>query len=80
MIEIFSGPQCGFCKRAKALLEARGLSYVDRDVTDEACRAEMAQRLPRSRSIPQIFINGEHVGGFEDLEILDQKGGLTRLA
>ena len=66
-IEIFTGPGCGYCARAKALLEARGLAYSERDLSDAQVRAEFARRLPREKTIPQIFIDGAHVGGYEDL-------------
>lgn len=66
-IEIFTGPGYGHCEAAKALLAARGLAYEERDMTDPAVRAEYAARLPRAKSIPQIFIDGVHIGGAEDL-------------
>lgn len=78
-IEVFAGPDCAYCARAKALLAARGLRYVERDITEDVHRNELLRRLPRSRSIPQIFIDGEHIGGCEDLEILDRKGLLAPL-
>lgn len=78
-IEVFAGPQCSYCARAKALLAARHIPYVELDITVEKNRVELLKRLPRSRTIPQIFINGEHIGGCEDLEILDKKGCLKTL-
>lgn len=78
-IEVFSGPNCGYCARAKSLLGARGLVYTDLDISLEANRSELLRRLPRSKTIPQIFIDGEHIGGCEDLEILDHRGDLARL-
>lgn len=79
-IEVFSGPNCGYCARAKALLTARQLAYSDLDISHEENRLELLRRLPRSKTIPQIFIDGEHIGGCEDLEILDQRGELKRLS
>ncbi len=78
-IEIFSGPDCGYCERAKALLNERGLDYVDYDISNEAHRAEFARRLPRARTIPQIFIGGEHIGGEQDLAIIDGDGRLDKM-
>ena len=78
-IEVFSGPQCGYCESAKALLRTKGLEFEDMSIEDDANRAAFAQRLPRARSIPQIFIDGEHIGGYEDLCILDEKGRLDAL-
>lgn len=67
-IEIFTGPGCSCCEAAKRLLKQKGVKYVDYDITgNPAHREELLRRLPRSRAIPQIFINGEHVGGYDDL-------------
>ncbi len=78
-IEIFGAPNCGYCQRAKALLKERSLHYEERDISDSAQHEELARRLPRVKSIPQIFINGEHIGGFEDLELMDRRGALLNL-
>jgi len=61
-IEIFTGPGCSYCDRAKAALGERGLAFVNRDVGEETVLAEFRQRLPRVKSIPQIFVDGEHIG------------------
>jgi len=75
-VEIFSGPECGYCTRAKSLLEARGIAYTERDVSDPAVLREFADRLPREKAVPQIFIDGVHIGGFEDLRLrLEGDGG-----
>ncbi len=79
-IEVFSGPECGYCAKAKALLEDRGLAYEDLDiVAQDANRAELIRRLPRALVVPQIFIDGEHIGGYEDLCLLDDTGRLDRM-
>ncbi len=79
-IEIFSGPNCGYCARAKAILDSRGLAYRDRDIsTAGGHREELIERLPRVRAIPQIFIAGEHIGGCEDLQIIADPGKLDEL-
>jgi len=76
-IEVFSKDWCPYCDRAKALLDARGLPYEVFDVTnDPALEAEMRERASR-RTVPQIFIDGEHVGGYDDLAALDANGALT---
>lgn len=79
-IDIFTGPGCGYCHRAKAVLDRRGLAYREIDISAAAGRQEMQQRLPSARSIPQIFIAGRHVGGCEDLERLDAGGTLGDIA
>ncbi|NNE21002.1 MAG: glutaredoxin 3 [Rhizobiales bacterium] len=68
-VEIFTGPRCGYCTAAKSLLEHLGMAYAERDVSDPAVLKEMRERLPRSKSIPQIFIDGEHIGGYDDLRL-----------
>ncbi len=80
-IEIFSGQNCGYCTAAKRLLDLKGLTYADYDISaDDTHREEFARRLPRARSIPQIFISGEHIGGYDDLVLLNESGGLADLA
>ena len=75
-IEVYSKDWCPFCDRAKALLDARKLDYVVIDVTeDPALEAEMRERANR-RTVPQIFIDGEHIGGYDDLAALAARGGL----
>lgn len=66
-IEIFTGYGCSYCDRAKAVLQERGLAFVERSVDDQTVLAEFRERLPRVKSIPQIFVDGEHIGGYEDL-------------
>ncbi len=80
LIEIFSGPNRGYCSRAKAILDSRGLAYQDRDIsTANGHREELIERLLRVRAIPQIFIAGEHIGGCEDLQIIAESGKLDEL-
>jgi glutaredoxin 3 len=66
-IEIFTGHGCGYCTAAKRLLTARNLPFVERDISDPEALAEMRRRLPQARTIPQIFIGDEHVGGYDEL-------------
>lgn len=66
-IEVFTGPGCGYCTAAKALLNARGLPFTERSVSDPEVLAEMRRRLPKARTIPQIFFGEDHIGGYDDL-------------
>ena len=78
-IEVYSKDWCAYCDRAKALLTAHGLAYTEVDVTHDTKReAEMRARSGR-RSVPQIFIDGDQVGGFDDLTALDAQGGLEQI-
>ena len=63
-IEIFSTPQCRYCDAAKKLLDEKGLAYTNLDVmSDPTILADFQQRLPRAKAVPQIFIDGDHIGG-----------------
>ena len=79
LVEVFSGPNCGYCDRAKALLDRKGVAFTDLDISQPENREAFMRRLPRSKAVPQIFIGGEHVGGCEDLEILNDDGTLDKL-
>jgi glutaredoxin 3 len=78
-IEIYTRSWCGFCARAKHLLETKGAPFTEIDVEVEDRVAEMIQRANGGRSVPQIFIDGKHVGGCDDLYALDRAGKLDPL-
>lgn len=73
-IEIFSTPQCSYCNQAKEILDRRGVTYSDFDISDPKHREELLRRLPRAKAIPQIFVDGDHIGGYEDLRQLVDTG------
>jgi glutaredoxin 3 len=78
-IEIYTTPWCGYCARAKALLERKGAAYEETDVMEDSVkRTEMRQRSRRT-TVPQIFINGQHIGGSDELAELEQAGKLDSL-
>lgn len=76
-VKIYSSDYCPYCQRAKALLRERGVADWEEIVVDGKpdVRAAMAELVGRT-SVPQIFINGQHVGGCDDLHALDARGGL----
>ncbi len=79
-VEIYATMFCGFCYRAKRLLEAKGIAYDEIDVTmSPGRRREMMERAGGQRSVPQIFIDGRHIGGSEELLALEAAGGLDLL-
>lgn len=79
-IEIYSTAMCPYCVAAKRLLDARGLEFRELRIdADVAARREMLQRAPGARTVPQIFINGFHVGGFDDLAAAERSGKLDEL-
>lgn len=78
-VVMYATPFCGYCSRARQLLEQKGVRIEEIPVDrDPALRDEMAQRSGR-RSVPQIFIDDRHVGGCDDLYALERKGQLDEL-
>ena len=76
-IEIYTSPMCGFCHRAKGLLNGKNVEFEDIDVMmDRVRKAEMGERAGGRTSVPQIFIDGEHVGGCDELYALELDGKL----
>ena len=70
---------CGYCAAARRLLDDKGVAYREINVTgDKSLRDEARERSGR-RTVPQIFINAKHVGGYDDLALLDEQGDLDRL-
>lgn len=79
-VEIYVWSRCPFCIRAKALLDQKGVEYQEYVIDgDEAARAAMSQRARGRRSLPQIFINNQHIGGCDDLYDLEFSGRLEAL-
>ena len=79
-VEIYTKAFCGFCARAKRLLEAKGVEYEEFDITmGGPRRAEMLQRAQGRSTVPQIFIDDRHVGGSDDLHQLERDGRLDPL-
>ena len=79
-VVIYTRQFCGYCSAAKALLESKGVDYVEHDATGKPdLRAEMVQKAHGRNTFPQIFIDGRHVGGCDDLHALDRAGKLDTL-
>lgn len=79
-IEIYTKFTCGFCFRAKALLTDKNVSFDEYDISmGGAKRQEMIQRANGGSTVPQIFINDQHIGGSDDLAALDRAGKLDAL-
>ena len=76
-VEVYSTLFCPYCARAKSLLERKGVDFVNIDVIEDTSkRNEMVQRSGGRQTVPQIFIDGEHVGGSDDLYALERAGKL----
>jgi glutaredoxin 3 len=79
-VEIYASMFCGFCYRAKHLLDQKGVAYTEIDVTmNPIRRREMAKRASGRTSVPQIFVDGRHLGGCRELYELDATGRLDPL-
>ncbi len=79
-IEIYSTGSCPYCVAAKNLLKSRGLEWTEVRVdTDMTQRQTMLTRSGGRRTVPQIFINDQHIGGFDDLVAADRSGRLAQL-
>lgn len=78
-VEVYSSALCPYCVRARQLLDRKGVSYQVIEVDREP--GELTRMIQRSkrRTVPQIFINGQHVGGCDELYALDREGGLDPL-
>ena len=76
-ITVYSGPMCNFCDAAKRLLSRNNLYYNEIDIsTKEGLRDEMTKRANGRRTIPQIFFDDYHVGGYQELRELEKTGKL----
>lgn len=80
-IIIYTTKTCPYCVQAKNLLKQKGVEHIQEiDVsTDIEKRQEMMEKAHGRRTVPQIFINGEHIGGFDDLAATDREGKLDGL-
>lgn len=79
-VEMYTTAICPYCVAAKNLLRSKGLEYSELRVdTDVEQRAEMMQRSGGKRSVPQIFVNDVHVGGYDDLVTADRSGKLAEI-
>ena len=79
-VEIYTWQTCPYCIRAKMLLWWKGVNFTEYKIDgDETARANMAERANGGRSVPQIFINNQHIGGCDDLYQLDTKAQLDPL-
>jgi glutaredoxin 3 len=79
-VEIYTWRTCPFCIRAKSLLKNKGVEFIEYSIDgDEVARNKMSERANGRRSVPQVFINDEHVGGCDDIHALDSEGKLDEL-
>ena len=76
-VELYTTMFCPYCSRARALLERKGVAFAEIDIAEAPVRRnEMIRRAGGRTSVPQIFINGEHIGGCDEMMALDRAGKL----
>lgn len=79
-VDIYTTPFCPFCSRAKNLLKSKGVDFVEHDVMMSAgLRRKMSEMAGGATSVPQIFVDGEHIGDCDGIHALDAKGKLDPL-
>jgi glutaredoxin 3 len=79
-VEIYTKWGCPYCVAAKALLDQKGIAYEEYDITmGGPKRAEMQERVPGAYTVPQVLIDGEPYGGYDDISALDRQGKLDPL-
>ena len=79
-VEIYTGPLCIFCDWAKALLEKKGVPFKEIYIGDDQKKMEeMIKKANGLRTVPQIFIDGQHIGGNDKLQALERKGKLNSI-
>jgi glutaredoxin 3 len=79
-VEVYTTTYCPFCVRAKSLLKSKGVPFTEIDVTDDdALRERMVEMAGGRRTVPEIFVNGKIVGGYDELRALNERGELDKL-
>jgi glutaredoxin 3 len=79
-VEIYTKDFCPYCIRAKELLHNKGVDFIEYTVGDDPVkRATLREKSRGSSTVPQIFIDGEHIGGCDDLYALDRSGKLDEM-
>lgn len=79
-VEIYTKPTCGFCMMAKRLLQSKGISFAEVNISAQPDRRpEMIQRANGGSTVPQIFVDNAHIGGCDDLMALERAGKLDAL-
>ncbi|HSF56827.1 MAG TPA: glutaredoxin 3 [Candidatus Binatia bacterium] len=76
---VYTTNYCPYCLGAKAFLQSKNVAFEEIDVTDDPPRRAEMERLSARRTVPQIFIDGQSIGGYDDIRRLDATGALDRL-
>jgi glutaredoxin 3 len=77
-VQVYTTDNCAYCTRAKALLQKRGITFEEVDVSQDSAKRAWLVKTTGRRTVPQIFIKGEAIGGSDELYALDRSGDLAR--
>jgi glutaredoxin 3 len=77
-VQVYTTDNCPYCTRAKALLQKRGIAFEEVDVSQDPSKRDWLVKTTGRRTVPQIFIKGEAIGGSDELHALDRRGDLAR--
>ena len=77
-VQVYTTDNCPYCTRAKALLQKRGIAFEEVDVSQDPSKRDWLVKTTGRRTVPQIFIKGEAIGGSDELHALDRSGDLAR--
>ena len=78
-VVVYKTPLCAYCVRVNHLLKSKGVAFTEVDVSDDPAKRQWLLEVTKRRQVPQVFINGKPVGGFDDLAQLNRSGELDRL-
>lgn len=78
-VEIYTTPYCPYCVRARMLLEDKGVAYREIDVSGDPQKRQWLRERTGMRTVPQVFVNGRSLGGYDDIAALDRQGKLDPL-
>ncbi len=78
-VKMYTRRYCGYCTAAQRLLEQKGVDYEEIDCTGDPARRRWLVEVTGRSTVPQIFINGKPIGGYDDLRALDRAGELDQL-
>ncbi|MBI3014707.1 MAG: thioredoxin-disulfide reductase [Candidatus Tectomicrobia bacterium] len=79
LVEVYTKSNCPYCRLAKVLLREKGVHFTETDVTDDSVKREEARERSGRQTVPQIFVSGKSVGGYDDLRALERRGELNSL-
>jgi len=78
-VEVYSKGYCPYCRQTKATLESLGVDFIEYEVTNDAALAQEMKKRSKRHTVPQVFIDGKHIGGSDDFHAALRRGDLTQL-